>query len=432
MAQQLAMLAASLAAFGARSPRDVDLAALVPPPPATAGPPARAAYDLFVGFRAVAQEDYATAAPAIRSALALTDAEHLDDHVLQPNLGIAAWLIDDDEHNLRLHAEQLSAARRAGALNMVEHALTRGFYPQIATGAWLRAGAAAAEALPLAAGTGHPGMAALPTAELALVAALQGDPATAERLLDEVDALRAAHPVGITDVVVVDLARWGRALCAAAQPATALHHLERIAMPMVRRMAALELFDVAVRADRPDVGLRRLEELEAFAAGTGAPAAAALVEHGRAVLGDPEHAEAHFERALTLHAESPRLPDRGRTQLAYGEFLRRARRRVDAREQLRAAQALFEDLGAAPLADRARQELRASGETARRRDASGAETLTPQERQVAAVVRQGLSNREVAAQLFVSPRTVDFHLRNIFSKLGVASRGELIALPLDL
>jgi DNA-binding NarL/FixJ family response regulator len=84
------------------------------------------------------------------------------------------------------------------------------------------------------------------------------------------------------------------------------------------------------------------------------------------------------------------------------------------------------------MAERAAQELRASGETARRRDVSTATELTAQERQVAGLVRRGLSNRDVAAQLFVSPRTVDFHLRNVFSKLGVASRAELTALPLDL
>ena len=128
----------------------------------------------------------------------------------------------------------------------------------------------------------------------------------------------------------------------------------------------------------------------------------------------------------------PRLPDRARTELAFGEYLRRARRRVDARAHLRTALALFEDLGAAPLAERAAQELRASGETARRRDVSTATDLTAQERQVAGLVRQGMSNRDVAAQLFVSPRTVDFHLRNVFSKLGVTSRAELTALPLDL
>ena len=93
---------------------------------------------------------------------------------------------------------------------------------------------------------------------------------------------------------------------------------------------------------------------------------------------------------------------------------------------------MFEDLGAARWAARAAHELRASGETARRRDVTAATQLTAQERQVATLVRQGMSNRDAAAQLFLSPRTVDFHLRNVFSKLQVSSRAELTALSLDL
>ncbi|MGX4687669.1 helix-turn-helix transcriptional regulator [Streptomyces sp. JNUCC 63] len=431
MAQQLVMLAASLSAFGAHSPRPVDPATLVPAPAADAPARARAADALLHGFFAAARRDWAAAAELFRRAFALIDADPVDDHMLQPNLGIAAVLVDDDERGLRLHEQQLTAARRAGALTMVEHALTRGFHSQIATGAWAKAAGAAAEALPLAASTGHPGLTALPTAELALVAALRGD-AAADHHLAEVAEIRQAHPVGITDSLVVDLTHWTRGLRAAAQPATALHHLQQIHGPGLRRMAALDLFDAAVRSGHPDIIRARVEELTAFAEGTGAPAATAVVEHGRALLADGDGAEKHFAQALAAHADSLRLPDRARTELAFGEHLRRSRRRVDAREHLRAALALFEELGAAPWAERAAQELRASGETARRRNVSTTTELTAQERQVATLVRQGLSNRDTATQLFVSPRTVDFHLRNVFSKLGVASRAELTALPLDL
>ena len=431
LAQQLAMLAAALAAFGARSARDVDPAALVPAPAQGAPPRVRAAHALLRGFRSAADRDWATAAECFRAAFALTDTDPVDDHVLQPNLGVAAMLIDDDERALRLHAQQLTAARRAGALSMVEHALTRGAQFQIATGAWAQAAGAAAEALPLTASTGHPGLTALPTAELAVLAALRGDDA-ADRLLAEVAAIREAHPVGLTDVIVVDLVHWARGLRAARQPASALHHLEQISSPGYRRTAALDRLEAAVRAGREDLARAWLGEVEEFAAGTGAPAAVAVVEHGRALLAGAGDAEEHFRRALAAHATSLRVPDRARTELAFGEHLRRARRRVDAREHLRTALALFEELGATPWAGRAAQELRASGETARRRDVSTATDLTAQERQVAALVRQGLSNRDAAAQLFVSPRTVDFHLRNVFSKLGVASRAELTALSLDL
>jgi DNA-binding CsgD family transcriptional regulator len=424
------MLAASLSAWGARSARTVDLVGLVPEPSPDAPARARAARALLHGFLAAARREWVAAAEGFRTAFELTDADPIDDHVLQPNLGIAALLIDDDERGLRLHEQQLAAARRAGALPMVEHALTRGAQFQIATGAWGKAAAAAAEALPLTATFGHAGVTALPTAELAVVAALRGDDA-ADGLVAEVTAIREANPVGITDVIVVDLASWARGL-RAGTPAAALHHLEQIGSPVFRRMAALDRLETAVRAGRAELARAWLDELEDFAAGTGAPAAVAVAEHGRALLADGDDAEAHFGRALDAHAGSLRVPDRARTHLAFGEHLRRARRRVDAREHLRTALALYEDLGAAPWAERAATELRASGETARRRDVSTATDLTAQERQVTALVRQGLSNRDVAAQLFVSVRTVDFHLRNVFSKLGVTSRAELAALPLEL
>jgi DNA-binding CsgD family transcriptional regulator len=156
-----------------------------------------------------------------------------------------------------------------------------------------------------------------------------------------------------------------------------------------------------------------------------------MSEHGRALLATGAQAENHFLRALEMHERLDRPFERARTQLAYGEFLRRGRRRVDARQHLRGALAAFQDLGAGPWVERAGQELRASGETARSRTDSYQVSLTPQERQVALMVSDGLSNREVAAQLFLSTRTVDFHLRNVFRKTGVSSRVELAALRLQ-
>ena len=123
--------------------------------------------------------------------------------------------------------------------------------------------------------------------------------------------------------------------------------------------------------------------------------------------------------------------DEARTHLAYGEWLRRAQRRVDAREHLRRALETFTDLRATPLTERAVAELRASGETARKRDPSTLVKLTPMELKVAQLVSSGLSNKDVAAQIWVSPRTVAFHLRNVFAKAGVTSRGELSQLDLS-
>jgi DNA-binding CsgD family transcriptional regulator len=123
--------------------------------------------------------------------------------------------------------------------------------------------------------------------------------------------------------------------------------------------------------------------------------------------------------------ESGSLVIRARTELLYGEWLRRQRRRIDARRHLRSALERFGALGTAPWETRARAELRASGETARRRDPSTRDQLTPQELQIARLVATGKTNPEVAAQLFLSPRTIDYHLRKVFAKLEIASRAEL-------
>jgi DNA-binding CsgD family transcriptional regulator len=144
--------------------------------------------------------------------------------------------------------------------------------------------------------------------------------------------------------------------------------------------------------------------------------------------GDTDDPEPHFREAMAGHSRASRPFAQARTQLAYGEFLRRSRRRIDARTPLRAALDVFTEVGAQPWADRARQELRASGETARKRDPSTSLQLTSQEQQVASLVSRGHSNADVAAQLFLSRRTVEFHLSNAYQKLGIRSRGDLVRL----
>jgi DNA-binding CsgD family transcriptional regulator len=400
-------------------------AAVVPEPEETAPARVRSFSELLLGLDAVATEDWPRATPHLRRALALAEDLADDDQDLLPNLGIAALHIGDDDAAVRFHDRLLARARETGAVVMILYSQTRRAVPMLATGRWTTAGAAAAEALPLAEHAGLPGLGAMPTAVLAVLAARRGEEEVHEHLAT-VDRIAANHPLGILSAVVPDLVRWARALVADSAP-TALHHLEQIAHPMMRRTAAVDRIEGALRAGRRDLAAAWTDELAPFAEATGAAWALAVCEHGRALLAEGAEAEARFERSLALHARSSRTPDEARTQLAYGEFLRRARRRVDARVHLRAALETFEDLGAGAWAERARQELRASGETARRRDASAVGNLTPQELAVAGLVRQGLSNRDVAARLFVSPRTVDFHLRNVFAKLGVTSRTELAA-----
>ena len=231
-----------------------------------------------------------------------------------------------------------------------------------------------------------------------------------------------------------DLTRWAQGTRAAHDGDTraALHHLASIRLSASAASppsTASTPPSAPATTSRPPPGSRSSPP---FAEGTGWPWALAAVDHGRALLAEPADAPALFESALDASRRRPggRPYDRARTHLAYGEFLRRNQRRVDARTHLRAALETFEDLRAEPLAARATQELRASGETARKRDPSTPLTLTPMERQVAELVRQGLSNKDIAAQCWVSPRTVAFHLRNIFTKAGVTSRGELAQLDL--
>ena len=134
--------------------------------------------------------------------------------------------------------------------------------------------------------------------------------------------------------------------------------------------------------------------------------------------------EPHFARSIEL-AEALSPFEQARNELLYGEWLRRERRRADARPHLRTALELFQRLALPPWEERARAELRASGETARRRDPSTRDQLTPQELQIAHLVSEGRTNREIGAQLFLSPRTIDYHLRKVFAKLQIASRADL-------
>jgi DNA-binding CsgD family transcriptional regulator len=196
-------------------------------------------------------------------------------------------------------------------------------------------------------------------------------------------------------------------------------------------MAGLDRIEVAVRADEVATAHDWLAYYERWAECADAAWARAVALHGRALLADDVESERLFEAALHMHAQAARPFERARTELAFGEFLRRARRPREAREHLRAALDEFEALGAELWAERARVELRASGQTARRRVADTRDQLTEQELQIAHFVAQGLSNRDVAAQLFLSPRTIAAHLRNIFRKLGISSRTELARLHLE-
>jgi DNA-binding CsgD family transcriptional regulator len=141
----------------------------------------------------------------------------------------------------------------------------------------------------------------------------------------------------------------------------------------------------------------------------------------------PPHttSRARAHEAVDLHGQTPDVFETGRTRLAYGARLRRAGQRVRAREELRAAIDVFDSLGAEPWSNLARVELEATGETARKRDPSTLDQLTPQELQIALLLADGRTTREAAASMFLSPKTIEYHLRNVYRKLGIHSRPEL-------
>ncbi|GAA1755474.1 ATP-binding protein [Kocuria aegyptia] len=428
-ALEMGMFAAAVATFGGDSGIDIRPTTLIPEPATTAPARVHCFWHLLVGLDHIARGDINQGVPALRAAFAdKVTLEGIDQDLL-PNLGIAALHLGDDHAARHYHDLLLSRARSTGALVMVLYALTRRNLTDIAVGDWATARAGATEALQLAQGIGQPGLMAFPHALLALLDALQGQETYLQHLAATEQIVRR-HPTGIVTGIVHDLLHWAKAVTG-EDPASTQHHLAQMRLPMVCRQAAIDRVETAVRAGHPDQARAWVDDVKRFAEATGTawPSAAAL--HGQALLTDGPETETYYRAALDCHQNSSRVFDRARTQLAYGEYLRRIRRRVDARAPLQAALETFTDLGAIRWEQRATQELRASGRTARRRSSSTTVSLTPQELQVAALIQQGMTNREAAAHLFLSPRTIDFHLRNVYAKLGVSSRSELICHPLD-
>ena len=400
---------------------------------------------LFVAASLSLEGDLAAARKALDEAL--HTGRDVTDMDLLGNLGNMALHLGDDEAARRFYTVMLSASREAGAGMAVVYALQRLPFAQLVAGEWAQVRANAEEALTLSRSVGARGLTAPPLAWLTLLAALQGRP-DYDLVLADLEDVVAHHPLGILTDPVHDLTQWAKGVHAghAGDPAQAVHHLGLMRLPQLRRMAAADRIEAAVRASDSELTAAWVNELAPFAAATGWPWAQGMLDFGRALLTEPSDAAACFESALAHHnggargatgsrgtgtAEAHtggRPTDRARTHLAYGEWLRRSQHRVEARTHLRTALAAFTELNAEPLVARASEELRASGESARKRDPSTILDLTPMELKVAQLVVTGLSNKEVAAQCWISPRTVAFHLRNVFTKTGVTSRGELAQL----
>jgi len=186
-----------------------------------------------------------------------------------------------------------------------------------------------------------------------------------------------------------------------------------------------DLVEAAARGGETGVAGAALGRLAERAAAAGTPLALGLLARSRALLAGDDGAEPLYQEAIGHLAQCRAAPQLARAHLVYGEWLRRQRRRRDARDQLRTAHQMFTAMGAGAFAERARAELLATGERARQRTAQTENELTPQEAQIARLVSAGQSNRDIAGQLFLSPSTVDYHLRKVYRKLGVASRTQL-------
>jgi DNA-binding CsgD family transcriptional regulator len=366
-----------------------------------------------------------------------------------PDLGALTELDDPDllaraggmlhglgQHALarRLRVKAVARARALGAAGTLAWALRSLALDEIDYGRFAWAGAYAAEGLQLAIEAGQPNLACQHRAFLAEIAAARGPEDEARRLGDEV--LAEATGRGLRGTVALARRALVQLALATGRPDEALVQLEAmwtlgaVVHRGLAQASVPDLVEAAVRAGRPELGAERLPGYLSWAQAAGSAEAGALAARSRALLAGPEEADALFEESLRLHAATDRPMQQARTALLYGEQLRRHRRRVDARGYLNLAADVFGRLGACRWAQRARDELRATGETVRRTDDVGPaiDRLTHQELQVARAVSQGLTNREAAAQLFISPRTVDHHLRSIYRKFGITSRAELVLL----
>ncbi|QYC45915.1 Putative HTH-type transcriptional regulator [Nonomuraea coxensis DSM 45129] len=291
--------------------------------------------------------------------------------------------------------------------------------------------AVAEEGLQLAREAGYTNSVAAHLANLAVVAALRGEEERCRDLAEEALAIAVPHRIGLRAGVagyalaLLDLG-LGRYAAAHARFAALAAAGPGAGHPTVTWRSTPDRVEAALAAGEHADAAEALAAYERWVAHAVTDEARALLARCRALLAAPGADAELFEEALSRHGEPV---ERARTALLYGERLRRAQRPGQARNHLRAALETFERLGAAPWAERARGELRAAGEAAARPAAGDPETvLTPQELRIARLVAEGASSKEVAARLFLSPRTVEYHLYKIYPKLGVTTRTELARL----
>ena len=418
-----AMLAGPLAL--GRGIAEVAGAATAAPAAAT---PARPVDLLLDGLVTYYLRGYAESVPALRRAqraFAVSDDDGPRRRWMAAHTALALW---DDLTAGDLAERLVRRTRERGALTTLPFALNLLGAVLVNAGDLGRVADLVDEADGINRATGS---VAIPHTRLVL-AAWRGD-------RDEVTALRTASLRDATrrgEGTAVTIADHGLAVLhnGLGDHPAALVAAERAdeADEMVHSALTLpELVEAAVRCGRPERAARAVESLETQARATGTSWATGMAARSRALVCDGPTAEALFREAIEHLGRTRMSAHLARTRLLYGEWLRREGRRRDAREELRAAHDLLAEMGAKGFAARAAAELRATGEHPRTRSARPGDALTAQELRIARLVATGVTSKEAGAQLFLSPRTIDAHLRNIFPKLGITSRRELRHLRLD-
>jgi DNA-binding CsgD family transcriptional regulator/tetratricopeptide (TPR) repeat protein len=391
-----------------------------------ASQPPRACDLLLDGLAAVTSEGYATGAPILAKALSALCHEEVSAEEgfrwmpLACRMAIDIW--DDDSWHT-LSARLTDLARQAGALAVLPAALLQDMTIHLLAGQVATAASMAQEAGAVAQATRTPED---PYGPL-LLAAWRGQDAETRQLIaaattemtarGEGQWLTAAH--WATAVLNNGLGRYDEALIAAEQGSEYPDELGVATWSMV------ELIEAAARtgqAERANSALRRLAETTTAA---GTDWALGVLARSRALLSEDKSAEPLYREAIERLSRTRVRVELARAHLLYGEWLRRQNRRVDAREQLRDAYDMLTAMGMEGFAERARRELLATGETVRKRTTGTAGELTPQEAEIARLAGSGHTNTEISTQLFISPRTVEWHLRKVFAKLGIGSRKEI-------
>jgi DNA-binding NarL/FixJ family response regulator len=373
---------------------------------------------LVTGDRAAAVCILQQAAPAIAEA---TPADVISAGWAATGLGPSVW----DDHLMRsILDRQVRVCRDAGALSDLAGNLTSSALATAWTGDFAAARCLLAEADAVAAATG---LTLAPSGAL-WSAALRGREDEALALIDStIQQARTDQRNGGRAVAYWSAAALFNGLAKYDRAAVAARMASELPGPWTSIWALPELVEAAVRTSADDVARAALNRLVEATEPCHTDWALGITARCRALLSDPTHAEGFYREAVERLGATGLLPERARAQLLYGEWLRRRGRRLDARAQLRRAHELFTAIEMQAFAERARRELQSTGAIVRKRaDINpSSQELTPQESQIALLVRDGYSNPEVGTRLFLSPRTVEWHLRKIFAKLSISSRRQL-------